>query len=155
MPRVTISPATRWISAMTSSIVANGNSISGNVQMPMLWTSVAVSSSQNSIWDEATRISCGPVRVPGTYEVVRSSGIGKDHDPGAVEIGVASMPPNVAGSDVAGSQTAGSSVLERVGGAHLLSLDVLEKPEVDGRGADECRRASRCATMTLLSCPTG
>ncbi len=27
--------------------------------------------------DEATRISCGPVRVPGTYEVVRSKGIGR------------------------------------------------------------------------------
>src|SRR5207244_8842978 len=26
---------------------------------------------------EATRISCGPLRVPGTYEVVRASGTGR------------------------------------------------------------------------------
>src|SRR6266550_4265357 len=45
--------------------------------MPMLWTSVCVSSSQSSMCDEATRISCGPVRVPGTYDVVRSKGIGR------------------------------------------------------------------------------
>src|SRR5919198_5714751 len=45
--------------------------------MPMLCTSVSVSSSQSSMCDEATRISCGPLRVPGTYEVVRSSGIGR------------------------------------------------------------------------------
>src|SRR6266446_2296037 len=43
----------------------------------MLWTSVCVSSSHNSMWEEATRISCGPLRVPGTYEVVRSSGTGR------------------------------------------------------------------------------
>src|ERR1051325_5861009 len=76
-PRVMISPATRRNSATTSSIVANGNSISGSVQMPMLWTSVCVSSSQSSMCEEATRISCGPVRVPGTYDVVRSNGIGR------------------------------------------------------------------------------
>src|SRR6476660_3273202 len=45
--------------------------------MPMLWTSVCVSSSQSSMCDEATRISCGPFRVPGTYDVVRSSGTGR------------------------------------------------------------------------------
>ncbi len=77
LPRFTSSAATRRISAMTSSIPANGNSISGSVQMPMLWTSVCVSSSHSSMCDEATRISCGPVRVPGTYDVVRSSGIGR------------------------------------------------------------------------------
>src|SRR5689334_9317297 len=27
--------------------------------------------------EEATRISCGPFRVPGTYDVVRSRGMGK------------------------------------------------------------------------------
>src|SRR4029077_2472306 len=62
---------------MTSSMPANGNSISGSVKMPMLWTSVSVSSSHSSMCDDATRISCGPFRVPGTYDVVRSSGIGK------------------------------------------------------------------------------
>src|SRR6185295_17907071 len=44
--------------------------------MPMRCTSVPVSSSHNSMCDDATRISCGPLRVPGTYDVVRSSGIG-------------------------------------------------------------------------------
>src|SRR6266850_7531150 len=45
--------------------------------MPMRWTSVCVSSSHSSMCDDATRISCGPLRVPGTYDVVRSSGTGK------------------------------------------------------------------------------
>src|SRR5215831_11093740 len=45
--------------------------------MPMLWTSVCVSSSQSSMCDDATRISWGPVRVPGTYDVVRSNGTGR------------------------------------------------------------------------------
>src|SRR5438034_11376551 len=45
--------------------------------MPMLWTSVWVSSSQSSMCDEATRISCGPWRVPAAYDVVRSSGTGR------------------------------------------------------------------------------
>src|SRR5215467_13714712 len=45
--------------------------------MPMLWTSVCVSSSHNSMCEEATRISCGPLRVPGPYDVVRSSGMGR------------------------------------------------------------------------------
>src|ERR1035437_6371352 len=45
--------------------------------MPMLCTSVSVSSSHNSMCDDATRISCGPRRVPGTYVVVRSSGMGR------------------------------------------------------------------------------
>ena len=34
--------------------------------MPMLWMSVSVSSSHNSMCDEAIRISWGPSRVPGT-----------------------------------------------------------------------------------------
>ena len=62
---------------ITSSIEAYGNSISGSVKMPMLCTSVSVSSSQSSMCDEATRMSCGPLRVPATYDVVRSSGIGR------------------------------------------------------------------------------
>src|SRR5215470_18553786 len=45
--------------------------------MPMRWTSVSVSSSHSSMCDEATRISCGPLRVPATYDVVRSSGTGR------------------------------------------------------------------------------
>src|SRR6185503_7552484 len=77
LSRFTISAVTRRISRTTSSIDANGNSISGSVKMPMLCTSVCVSSSHNSMCADATRISCGPLRVPGTYDVVRSSGIGK------------------------------------------------------------------------------
>ena len=61
LPRVTSSEATRRISRTTSSMLPNGNSISGSVKMPMLWTSVCVSSSHNSMCDDATRISCGPV----------------------------------------------------------------------------------------------
>src|SRR5215470_6484102 len=45
--------------------------------MPTLCTSVCVSSSHSSMCDEATRISCGPLRVPATYDVVRSSGTGR------------------------------------------------------------------------------
>src|ERR687887_772770 len=63
--------------------------------MPMLCTSVSVSSSHSSMCDEATRISCGPLRVPGTYEVVRSSGIGKTTTRAlgkSVVVGV--VPPN-------------------------------------------------------------
>src|SRR5262249_43779938 len=63
--------------------------------MPMLWTSVCVSSSHSSMCDEATRISCGPLRVPGTYDVVRSRGIGKMTTRAfskSVVVGVA--PPN-------------------------------------------------------------
>src|SRR5581483_1636483 len=45
--------------------------------MPMSWMSVSVSSSHSSMCEEATRISCGPLRVPGTYDVVRSRGIGR------------------------------------------------------------------------------
>src|SRR4051794_15269971 len=77
LSRLTISAATLRISPTTSSIVPNGNSISGKVKMPMLCTSVWVSSSQSSMCDEATSISCGPLRVPGIYDVVRSSGIGR------------------------------------------------------------------------------
>src|SRR2546428_4794287 len=95
LPRLTISPDTRRISATTSSIDANGNSISGSVKMPMLWTSVCVSSSHSSMCDDATRISCGPLGVPGTYDVVRSSGIGRMTTRAfskSVVVGVA--PPN-------------------------------------------------------------
>src|SRR5262249_17854587 len=63
--------------------------------MPMLWTSGCASSSHSSMCDEATRISCGPLRVPGTYDVVRSRGIGKMTTRAfskSVVVGVA--PPN-------------------------------------------------------------
>src|SRR5262245_746090 len=63
--------------------------------MPMLCTSVDVSSSHSSMCDDATRISCGPLRVPGTYDVVRSSGIGRMTTralPKSVVVGV--VPPN-------------------------------------------------------------
>src|SRR6266849_542055 len=63
--------------------------------MPMLWTSVCVSSSQSSMCDEATRISCGPLRVPGTYDVVRSSGIGRMTTRArAKSVVVGVVPPN-------------------------------------------------------------
>src|SRR5207237_7058649 len=63
--------------------------------MPMPWTSVCVSSSQSSMCDEATRISCGPVRVPGTYDVVRSSGIGRMTTRAwAKSVVVGVVPPN-------------------------------------------------------------
>src|SRR6185503_15656626 len=72
-----------------------GNSISGNVQMPILWTSVPVSSSHNSMCDEATRISCGPVRVPAIYDVVRSSGTGRMMTRAFSNVvGVGVVPPN-------------------------------------------------------------
>src|SRR5712692_1390331 len=45
--------------------------------MPTLWTSVCISSSQSSMCEDATRISCGPPRVPDRYVVVRSRGIGR------------------------------------------------------------------------------
>src|SRR5439155_18198318 len=63
--------------------------------MPMLWTSVCISSSQSSMCDDATRISCGPVRVPGTYDVVRSSGIGRMTTRAwAKSVVVGVVPPN-------------------------------------------------------------
>src|SRR5450759_5315709 len=61
----------------------------------MLCTSVSVSSSHNSMCDDATRISCGPLRVPGTYDVVRSSGMGRMTTralANSVVVGV--VPPN-------------------------------------------------------------
>src|SRR5206468_9855124 len=63
--------------------------------MPMPCTSVCVSSSHSSMWEDATRISCGPLRVPGTYEVVRSSGIGRmtTRAP-AKSVVVGIVPPN-------------------------------------------------------------
>ena len=36
--------------------------------------------------EEATRISCGPFRVPATYEVVRSSGTGRMTTRALIEI---------------------------------------------------------------------
>src|SRR4029077_12585184 len=63
--------------------------------MPTLWTSVCVSSSHSSMCDEATRISCGPLRVPGTYDVVRSSGTGRMTTRAlSKSVGVGVVPPN-------------------------------------------------------------
>src|SRR5262245_1574120 len=95
LSRATISPTTRRISATTSSIDAKGNSISGSVKIPTPWTSVPVSSSHNSMCDDATRISCGPLRVPATYDVVRSSGIGRMTTRAcAKSVVVGVVPPN-------------------------------------------------------------
>jgi hypothetical protein len=95
LPRETSSKATRRMSRITSSIVANGNSISGSVQIPMLWTSLSVSSSQSSRCEDATRISCGPVRVPETYDVVRSRGTGRKTTRAFSKVvGVGVVPPN-------------------------------------------------------------
>src|SRR5205814_2496486 len=95
LSRDTISVATRRMAFTTSSIDANGKSISGIVKMPTVWTSVSVSSSHSSMCDEATRISCGPVRVPGTYDVVRSSGIGRMTTRAwAKSVVVGVVPPN-------------------------------------------------------------
>src|SRR5947207_11808087 len=45
--------------------------------------------------DEATRISCGPLRVPGTYDVVRSSGMGRMTTRAlAKSVVVGVVPPN-------------------------------------------------------------
>src|SRR6266508_4183177 len=63
--------------------------------MPMVWTSVCVSSSHNSMCDDATRISCGPFRVPDTYDVVRSSGRGRMTTRAwAKSVVVGVVPPN-------------------------------------------------------------
>src|SRR4029077_8697914 len=63
--------------------------------MPTLWTSVCVSSSHSSMCDEATRISCGPLRVPGTYDVVRSRGIGRMTTRALLKsVGAGVVPPN-------------------------------------------------------------
>src|SRR5262245_1659716 len=63
--------------------------------MPMPWTSVPVSSSHSSMCDEATRISWGPFRVPGTYEVVRSRGMGRITTRALLKLAVVGIvPPN-------------------------------------------------------------
>ena len=56
---------------------------------------IQVAARGKTICDDATRISCGPRRVPGTYDVVRSSGIGRMTTRAlakSVVVGVA--PPN-------------------------------------------------------------
>src|SRR5262245_41529831 len=63
--------------------------------MPIPCTSVPVSSSHNSICEDATGISCGPMRVPGTYEVVRSSGMGRITTRAPLKSdGLGVVPPN-------------------------------------------------------------
>src|SRR6266699_3801477 len=86
----------------------------------MLWTSVCVSSSHNSMWEEATRISCGPSRVPGTYDVVRSSGTGRMTTRAfskSVEVGL--VPPNSPGVTESYSNGRLIHVLEAIGGYDL------------------------------------
>src|ERR1035437_233598 len=66
--------------------------------MPPLCTSGSVSSSHNSMRDDATRIWCGPRRVPGTYVVVRSSGMGRMTTRAfSKSVVVALVPPNSPG----------------------------------------------------------
>jgi hypothetical protein len=77
LSRARISDATRRISSSSGAISPKGSSISGSVKMPTPWTSAPTSSSQSSMCDDACRISRGPLRVPETYEVVRSTGTGR------------------------------------------------------------------------------
>src|SRR5919112_1469037 len=88
--------------------------------MPMLWTSVWVSSSHSSMCDEATRISCGPLRVPGTYDVVRSSGIGKMTTRAlAKSVVVGVVPPNSPSARCSYSNGRFIHFLETIGGDRL------------------------------------
>src|SRR5438874_13326508 len=104
----------------TSSIDANGKSISGIVKMPTVWTSVSVSSSHSSMCDEATRISCGPLRVPGTYDVVRSSGMGRMTTRALSKVVVVGgRPPNCLGATWSKSSGGFSHFLEAIDGDRL------------------------------------
>ena len=91
----------------------------------------AVSSSHNSICDEATRISCGPVRVPGTYEVVRSSGTGR-MTTRALSKSAAVDAAERAGSDSLVFKRQVHSRPRRDRRPAHYRCDVLEKCEVDG-----------------------
>src|SRR5439155_3206523 len=127
LSRWTISDATRRTWRNTASIDAYGNSISGSVKMPMLCTSVSVSSSHSSMCDEATRISCGPFRVPATYDVVRSSGAGKTTTRAlAKSVVVGVVPPNSA--SVSRSYSNGRLI-------HFLETFVGNRVTVDGHDA--------------------
>ena len=91
--------------------------------MPMLWTSVSVSSSHNSMCDDATRISCGPLRVPGTYDVVRSSGIGRMTTRAlSKSVVVGLVPPNSPGVTDSYSNGWLIPVLETIG-RYRLAVD--------------------------------
>src|SRR5256885_15758692 len=84
--------------------------------MPMLWMSVSVSSSHNSMCDEAIRISCGPSLVPDTYDVVRSSGIGRMTTRALSKLAVVGLvPPNSPGVTWSYSKGRFIQVLEAVG----------------------------------------
>src|SRR5258708_36711446 len=98
--------------------------------MPILCTSVWVSSSHNSICDDATRISCGPLRVPGTYDVVRSRGIGRMTTRAWVKsVGVGRVPPN--------SPTATRSYSN---GRFILGLEAIGRNRLVVDGHDARRR---------------
>ena len=94
--KLTDDPNGRAISGASS---PNGSSISGRVKMPTLCTSAPSSSSHNSMCDEASRISRGPLRVPGTYEVVRSTGTGSTTTrDSSNDVGCGSAPPKTSGA---------------------------------------------------------
>src|ERR1019366_10595438 len=107
--------------------------------MPMLCTSVSVSSSHNSMCDDATRISCGPRRVPGTYVVVRSSGMGRMTTRAfSKSVVVALVPPNSPGVTESYSNGRLIHVLEAIGG-YGLAVD-----RHDARRQGERRRPALC-----------
>ena len=61
--------------------------------------STPTSSSHNSIWDDAWRISRGPLRVPGMYDVVRSTGTGRTTTfESAKDLTCGRAPPNASGA---------------------------------------------------------
>src|SRR5258708_40232022 len=96
-------------------------------------TSVSVSSSQSSMCEDATRISCGPFRVPGTYDVVRSSGIGKMTTRALAKLAVVGMvPPN--------SPTAMRSYSN---GRFILGLETVGRESLAVNGHDARRQRER------------
>src|SRR6266853_3869894 len=115
--------------------------------MPMLWTSVCVSSSQSSMCDEATRISCGPVRVPGTYDVVRSKGIGRMTTRAASKSTVVGVVPPNAPTSMCSYSNGSFDIVSGVNykrGSVGAADDVLQEGVVaDRRRADAVERVLR------------
>ncbi len=67
--------------------------------MPTPCTSAPTSSSQSSMCDEAWRISRGPLRVPETYDVVRSTGTGRTTTrESSNDRGYGTAPPKASGT---------------------------------------------------------
>src|SRR5438445_8481545 len=108
--------------------------------MPMLWMSVSVSSSQSSMCEEAIRISWGPSLVPGTYDVVRSSGIGRMTTRALSKLAVVGLvPPNSPGVTWSYSNGRFIHVLE-TGGRNRGAVD---RHHARAHGAEHRSLASR------------